>query len=217
MAASENRRSIDHQVTYSVDLSRHEDIATHLRCHWSVNRVLRTTYFDTAQNDLVHRGITFRQRSAIGNNGDIGAPKTEAKIPTNDGLLRVAGAEARRAISEVIGDSSLDPVAVQTKNRRLLLVSGKRVAPQFVVALDVADVEVGSCRQQRLEVEAQLFTALPWTKRVTASRVGRFEAFCHQLELDFGLSPAAVSGYQAIMHGVGHSWDAQTCDVREVC
>lgn len=199
MTASTDHCSIDYQVTYRVGPSRHEDITTHLRSHWTIERVLRTTYFDTDQKDLHRRGITFRERSSIGKDGDIGAPKIEAKIPTTDGLLRVAGAEARRAVSEVIGDSSMGPVAVQTKNRRLLLVAGVRVAPQIVVALDVADVEVEGCRQQRLEVEAQIFTSLPWTRRVTTARVGRFEAFCRQLELDFSLTPAAVSGYQAIM------------------
>jgi CYTH domain len=194
-----NIGAIDHQVTYSADTAIHDRVRNGLSHHRIVHRVLRSTYFDTADLDLYHRGITLRERSTVDKNGVAGDAKVEAKIPTEDGLNRVAGEAARTEVAKLVGDVVLSPVAVQTKTRALLLTGGFVLAPQFVVALDVAEVAVGPDRQRRYEIEAQIFTSLPWTKRVTAQRVERFEKFCQQLELDFDLSPASESGYVAIM------------------
>jgi hypothetical protein len=201
--------SIDHQVTYLADAALQAAIRTGLPHHRVVHRVLRTTYFDSPEHELHHRGVTLRERCRVRKDGTLGPVKIEAKIPSATGLRRVAGPQARLAVADALGGGTvgrnvvggLHPVAVQTKTRQLLLVAGARVAPQFVVALDEADVEVetGGQHQHRLEIETQIFTALPWTKRVNAARVERFSSFCRQLELDFGLRLATESGYHAIM------------------
>jgi hypothetical protein len=191
--------AIDHQVTYSADKALHDRVQGGLSHHRIVHRVLRSTYLDTADLDLYHRGITLRERSTVDKNGIAGVAKVEAKIPSEVGLNRVAGEAARTAVAKLVGDVVLSPVAVQTKTRALLLTGGFVLAPQFVVALDVGEVEVGSDRQRRYEIEAQIFTSLPWTKKVTAERIERFQKFCQQLEIDFDLSPASESGYLAIM------------------
>ncbi len=128
---------IDRQVTYAADAELHATVRSNLE-HWcSLNRVLRTTYLDTADYDLLNAGITLRQRTSVGKSGQQGKAKTEAKIPTEDGLLRIGGARAVAVVSERLGIDlercdALRPVAVQTKQRRLLLASGSFVAPDFV-------------------------------------------------------------------------------------
>jgi CYTH domain len=200
-------RSVDHQITYVANQADHAELRQKLEHHRIVKRVLRTTYLDTPQRDLYDRGITLRDRSTVKKDGTLGPVKTEAKIPTSDGLIRTAGSRALAAVAEIVGAdvvnaASLRPVAIQTKTRQLLLVSGHVLSPEFVVALDTADAEVGSHRSQRLEIEAQIFTALPWTRRVDSARVERFHAFCRQLEVDFGLVRATESGYQAVLEEV---------------
>jgi hypothetical protein len=199
---------VDHQVTFLADSRLHALIRERLEHHRVINRVLRTTYFDTPERDLFHRGVTLRERAAVRKNGTLGPAKTEAKVPTQNGLSRTAGKHAHGAVVEVFGSdvinpTRLRPVATQTKTRQLLLVSGTAYAPDFVVALDVADAEVGAHRSQRFEIEAQLFTALPWTKRVIAERLERFHCFCQQLETNFGLERAPESGYHAIVSASG--------------
>lgn len=197
-----NLGSIDHQVTFLADAALQAAIRNGLPHHRIVHRVLRTTYFDSPDHELHLRGVTLRERCQVGKDGTLGPAKIEAKIPSCNGLRRVAGPEARLAVADVVGRDAaagLQPVAVQTKTRQLLLVAGPAFAPRFVVALDDAEVEVGGQHQLRLEIEAQIFTALPWTKRVDARRVERFHSFCRQLELDFGLRLASESGYHAIM------------------
>ncbi len=190
---------IDYQVTYVGTSALHRELRARLAHHHVIHRVMRTTYFDTPNYELHRRGITLRDRSTLAKNGKVGAPTTEAKIPGEIGLKRLSGAAAREAIQQQIGQAVLQPVATQTKTRQLLLAGGRRFAPQFVVALDVAESDVNGVLEQRDEVEAQIFTALPWTKQVDAGRVDRFHEFCRQLEDDFDLSPARTSGYQAIM------------------
>jgi hypothetical protein len=198
-----NRMSVDHQVTYAADPTLHALVRERLSHHRIIHRVLRSTYLDTPSRDLYHRGITLRDRASVRTNGTLGSVKTEAKIPTAHGLSRTSGSDAHSAVTELLGSDAakLRPVAFQTKTRQLLLVSGRALAPDFVVALDQAEAEVDSHRSQRFEIEAQIFTALPWTKRVTAQRVERFDAFCRQLELDFGLVRAVESGYHAVLLG----------------
>ncbi len=189
---------IDHQVTYVASPELHAHIRSQLAYHRIVNRVLRTSYLDSAAHDLHRRGITLRERCSIAKNGKLGVLKVEAKIPSSDGLLRVSGSQARQAVVNIIGSVELQTVAAQTKTRQLLLVSGRFFAPDFVVALDVADVEANGNRTQRHEVETQIFTSLPWTMRVSPDRVERFHQFCQQLEHDFTLARATQSGYRAI-------------------
>ncbi len=190
---------IDHQVTYSADAAVQAELRERLEYHGKLKRVLRSTYLDTAELDLYQHNITLRERSTVRKNGELSHSKTEAKVPSVDGLVRTSGSAALAAVADVVGTTSLQPVAVQTKTRRLLFVEGTRLAPDFVVALDRADVEVGAVRSHRYEVEVQIFTSLPWTKQVDAARVERFHRFCQQLEADFGLQRAPESGYEAIM------------------
>jgi CYTH domain len=190
---------IDHQVTYSADFALQAGIRQRLGHHRSVHRVLRSTYFDSPEEDLYRRGITLRERSTIGAKAKA---KVEAKIPSSGGLKRFSGSTAHAAIADAVGSivvERLQPVAIQMRTRELLLCAGSFFAPQFVVALDVADVEFNGRHQQRFEIEAQIFTALPWTKRVSERRVDRFRQFCWQLELDFNLRRAAESEYEAIV------------------
>ncbi len=216
---------IDHQVTYWADAALHNEILKRLDRHRVVKRTLRTTYLDTVEHHLFHGGITLRDRATVGKKAKLGHVKTEAKVPTAAGLQRTSGVQAHAAVAAVLGANvvsaeQLRPSAIQTKTRQLLLVSGRAFAPEFVVALDTVDVEVGSERVQRLEVEAQIFTALPWTKNVDTQRVARFDDFCRKLELDFGLRRAEDSGYQAILvptlgpprMGVGVLLSTQTKD-----
>jgi hypothetical protein len=208
--------SIDHQVTYVADLALHAEIRRRLPHHRVVTRLLRSTYFDSVERDLYRRGISLRERCAIRKNGKVGPVTIEAKIPTSDGLRRVSGPAARLAVVEAMCTENIlrtdiseqtandfQPVAVQMKTRQLFLVSGSTFAPQFVVALDFADasmtdVAIGGKSQTRYEIETQIFTALPWTKKVSAPRIELFRDFCVQLELDFNLCRATESGYQAI-------------------
>jgi CYTH domain len=197
-------QTVDHQVTYLADPAVHAVVLQGLVHHRVVHRVLRTTYLDTPERDLFQRGITLRDRCVVKKSGTLGTAKTEAKVPTEHGLSRSTGSAAHAAVAQAVGVDlvnavRLRPVATQTKKRTLLLVSGRAFAPDFVVALDVADAAIGSHRSQRFEIEAQIFTALPWTSRVTKQRIERFHAFCRQLETDFGLFRAAESGYQAIV------------------
>jgi hypothetical protein len=196
-----NPPSVDHQVTYLADPTLQALLRERLKHHRIIDRVLRTTYLDTPGRDLHRRGITLRDRATVRTNGTLGSVKTEAKIPSTNGLTRTTGSVAHAAVTKTLGSDAalLRPVAFQTKTRQLLLVSGRAFAPDFVVALDKAEAEVGSHRSQRFEIEAQIFTALPWTKRVTAQRVQRFDAFCRQLELDFGLVRSPESGYHAVL------------------
>lgn len=200
--------AIDRQVTYEADAELHASVRSSLD-HWcSINRVLRTTYLDTADLDLLKAGITLRQRVSVGKSGHLGKPTTEAKIPTEHGLLRVAGERATKAASEHLGIDLgrldvLRPVAIQTKFRRLLLASGSPVAPDFVVALDVAKSEVEGRTSERHEVEAQLFTALPWRRDVDRSRIARFDQFRLRLEREFSLEPSDEAGYELVMKSAG--------------
>ncbi len=200
--AASTSGSIDYQVTYWADAALQATVRATLPHHRIVHRVLRTTYLDSPNYDLHRLGITLRERCRVTSDGTLGSVTTEAKIPTDNGLQRVGGDEARAAVSNMLGAdvaALLRPVAVQTKTRELLLAGGWALAPQFVVALDTADVSIAKQNQQRCEMEAQIFTALPWTKRVDARRVTRFDAFCRKIEADFGLRTMAESGYHAIM------------------
>jgi hypothetical protein len=199
-----NTATVDYQVTYAANAALHTKLRQRLDHHRLVKRVLQTTYLDTPQRLLFQRGITLRDRVQVKPNGSLSTAKTEAKIPGTDGLLRTAGPEAHAAVAKEVGAhavaaENLRPVATQTKTRQLLLVGGSSLSPDFVVALDTAETVVDGYRSQRCEIEAQLFTALPWTSRVTPERVERFHAFCRQLERDFDLVAVDESGYHAIM------------------
>jgi hypothetical protein len=199
---------IDRQVTYAADAELLANVRSNLE-HWcSLTRVLRTTYLDTADFDLLNAGITLRHRTSVGKSGQQGKAKTEAKIPTEEGLLRIGGARAAAVVSQRLGIDlercdALRPVAVQTKMRRLLLASGSFVAPDFVVALDVAYSDVDGQQFERHEIEAQLFTSLPWKRGVETGRIARFEQFRLRFEREFGLETRPAAGYELVMESAG--------------
>lgn len=190
--------ALDHQVTYGADSNTHHDLLANLDHHRLVTRTLVTSYLDTPDLRLHREGVTLRQRRRASRWRGQRRVRTEAKIPSPSGLRRYAGDEAQAAVVAIAGDASLSPVAVQTKSRKLLLAGGSALAPDFVVALDEAQIEANGATDSRLEVDAQLFTALPWTKAIDDQRLDRFANFCRKLESDHGLRPAELSGYQAI-------------------
>ncbi len=213
---------LDHQFTYDADAAMHTQVRSNLK-HWaSVKRVLRTTYLDTENFDLLHAGITLRHRSTIGKAGKVGTPHTEAKIPTEQGLVRISGLQAVRAVADTLGldlesTNALHPVAMQTKSRRLLFASGSPLAPDFVVALDVADSEVDGQHFERHEIEAQLFTLVPWRKEVDTNRLARFDQFRLRLEREFGLEARPSAGYELVMELAGISSNRSIESEARVC
>lgn len=188
--------SIDHQVTYVATSALHELVRERTGRTITIRRTLVTTYFDTESLSLHRSGTQLRERGRVGKT----KRTTEAKIPTDDGLLRLKGSGATAAVAEMTNGQPVHPVAEQTKERELLIMRGDRswLAPDFLIALDHATVQVGEAQVERCEIELQLFTSLPWTKQVDGDRVKRFRDFCRTCEADFGLVPTDDNGYQAI-------------------
>lgn len=191
---------VDHQVTYGATPELQELVRGRTKAGQptvSIDRTLESVYFDADGLPLYRQGAMLRERGRSGRS----KRTTEAKLPSESGLLRLKGDAARLAASDLAGGRDLGPVATQTKHRRLLLVPGtrSRFAPDFVIALDRATVNASGVDQpDRFEIELQLFTALPWTSSVDSDRLRRFHDFCRTCEADFGLVPSPTNGYQAI-------------------
>jgi len=190
--------AIDHQVTYLATPQLQQMVRKGVRRRLSIQRTLESTYFDAKGLPLYRSGAMLRERGRAGRD----KRRTEAKLPSGHGLLRLKDDAALTAAWARADHRQLLPVATQTKARHLVLVPGTRtiLAPDFVIALDHATV-TGHARDEqheRYEIELQLFTALPWTAKVDDERVERFHEFCRSCEADFGLVPANHSGYQAI-------------------
>lgn len=184
----------------------------------NLDRTLITWYFDTEELDLYRSGAMLRCRGRQGSGGELPATGLiESRFPGGSGLQRTVGTEqpfqrsisnledsAVASVSDLIGGRPLHAVASQKKNRQLLFASfgtlGK-YRPEIVIAVD--DVQLESLRDtsrqsNRREVEIQIFTKLPWLKRVDKSRVERFEVFSAEAEKRFALVTADSSSYQAV-------------------
>lgn len=180
-----------------------------------VDRTLVTCWFDTADRHLHSRDAMLRCRGR--KTGDA-APtkwKVEARLPSSDGMVRVSGAtcpepdlpgvdDAVTAVLPLVDGEPFAPVAFQTKTRHLLLAHRSifgSLSPEFVIALDEVEVRGRTgptIVAHRHEVELQIFTQLPWTRRVDPGRTSRFESFVAAMEEQFSLVPASVSSYQAV-------------------
>lgn len=188
--------AIDHQLTFAASPAIHEKIRVALGGP-RLQRKLITRYFDTPDLLLHRSGATFRKRASVGSASET----VEAKVPTKEGLLRTSGDEAASAIAAISGDAPLDEVAQQTKVRQLHFLGHPRLgrlAPDVVVALDHATITTGPVETERVEVELQIFTKLPWTAKVDSRRLARFQQVSADFANRFALLTAEVSGYQAI-------------------
>lgn len=181
----------------------------------SVDRTLVTCWFDTADRHLHTRNAMLRCRGRKTGDADPTKWKVEARVPSRDGMVRVSGAtcpepdlpgvdDAVTAVLPLVDGEPFVPVAFQTKTRHLLLAHRSifgSLCPDFVIALDEVEVRGRTgptIVAHRQEVELQIFTQLPWTARVDAARVDRFESFAAAMEERFSLVPAGVSSYQAV-------------------
>lgn len=189
--------TIDHQVTYDGSLAKLQELSGALG-RPSMTRTLTTTYFDTADLALYRSGAMLRERRPSNSSKAI----TEAKIPTAQGLERSVGDVARDAISTLTSGADVNEVASQTKVRTLYFVGHPRLgllAPDVVVALDEASITTDRGSDDRMEIELQLFTKLPWTSKVDSRRLDRFSSLCGTYEATYGLERSEASGYQAIL------------------
>lgn len=107
-------------------------------------------------------------------------------------------------------DAAFVPVAWKNTARELYLVSPNkplgigRLQPSFVLSLDTSSVRDQASKPEG-EVptwnvlEPQVFTKLPWTKKVTVGRLAQFEDLSRQLAESENLKEAPQAGYADAM------------------
>lgn len=183
-----------------------------------LDRTFVTWYFDTEELDLHRGGAMLRCRGRQRPGGELPATGLiEARIPERLGMQRIVGSQqpfqhfvhdsadpAVAGVSHLINDRPLRAVASQIKDRRLLFAASGALAwsrPEIVISVD--DVQTKGLldakqRSNRREAELQIFTKLPWTRRVDDARVDRFKAFADEAESKFGLARADAASYQAV-------------------
>ncbi|MEW6280007.1 MAG: hypothetical protein AB1758_15365, partial [Candidatus Eremiobacterota bacterium] len=109
----------------------------------------------------------------------------------------------------VVGEQAvLQPTAWKNTQRELFLVTPDtllgRVKPGFILSLDTISVRgtpegrpgPGGAPDAYHAFEPQIFTKLPWTKKVTPERVAQFHELREQLATRLGLSEVHESAYE---------------------
>lgn len=101
---------------------------------------------------------------------------------------------------------ALSEVAKKTTMRDLFLVSPAipvvgALAPAFVISLDsISAVSADGAEEAHWKrMEPQVFTKLPWTKKVDENRVARFEDLSAQVSEELGLTEVKENPYQETM------------------
>ena len=173
---------------------------------------LESEYLDTPEGQLARTGSILRARTRYRKGGKVQEIELEAKTPGQGGSVRVKGATfdsaegwqshreeilrgsedaavclARRLVGEQV---ELVPSSWKRTHRLLFGVARKKplglgwLHPCFVLSLDTSS----SPDSPRWHVlEPQIFTKLPWMKKVTPQRLEQFHELCRQLEKLFQL------------------------------
>jgi CHAD domain-containing protein len=161
-AAEEHReRELKFDVPLDWDVPSLDGVVPDGAVHRSTAR-LETTYFDTAEQDLLRSGVTLRRRRGDTDEGwqlkvPAGDARTEIRLPLGQG--RAMPAELRDATLGLRGGAALKPVATLTTRRAIHQLVGADSEPLAEVVIDDVDAKPsadGATSRQWREVEVEL-------------------------------------------------------------